>query len=178
MQPCYHHNADASRALNTRRSALGNGVERQFLMFLDARATKIKPFLYRLYCRLLMNKADDEMPRGRTFPANGLQQTVQPAMLCVCKQMHEEAASILYEQNEFCVYADFYWFKLFLSLIGRDNAALIRRILVRSFGILPDLDTELLKTIDSSCGPVKVFEKVTIVYSRHHLSHLVRSDLL
>jgi hypothetical protein len=141
-----------------------------------------------IYCQLLVNQANDEMPRGRICPGKGPQQTVEPAMLRVCKRMHDEAAPVLYGQNEFCIYVDFYRFKRFLSIIGKDNAALIRKIWFRSFGLLPDLHTALLETLDPSRGPLKALQKVTIVHScyqtsherakRHQLSLEVRSEIL
>jgi hypothetical protein len=141
-----------------------------------------------IYCQLLVNQANDEMPRGRICPGKGPQQTVEPAMLHVCKRMHDEATPVLYGQNEFCIYVDFYRFERFLFMIGKDNAAMIRRIWFRSFGLLPNLHTALLETIDPSRGSLKALEKVTIVHScyqksheqakRHQLSLEVRSEVL
>jgi hypothetical protein len=141
-----------------------------------------------IYCQLLVNQANDEMPRGRICPGKGPQQTVEPAMLRVCKRMHNEAAPVLYGQNEFCIYVDFYRFKKFLSMVGKDNAAMIRKIWFRSFGLLPDLHTALLETIDPNRGPLKALETVTIVHScyrpshewakRHQPSLEVRSEIL
>jgi hypothetical protein len=141
-----------------------------------------------IYCQLLVNQANDEMPRGRICPGKGPQQTVEPAMFRVCKRMHDEAAPVLYGQNEFCIYVDFHRFNRFLSMIGKDNAAMIRKIWFRSFGLLPDLHTALLETIDPNRGPLKALEKVTIAHScyqasherakRHQLSLEVRSEVL
>jgi len=141
-----------------------------------------------IYCQLLVNQANDEMPRGRICPGKGPQQTVEPAMLRVCKRMHDEAAPVLYGQNEFCIYVDFYRFERFLFMIGKDNAAMIKKIWFRSFGLLPELHTALLETVDPSRGPLKALEKVTIVHScyqashqrakRHQLSLEVQSEVL
>jgi hypothetical protein len=141
-----------------------------------------------IYCQLLISQADGEMRPGRICQGKGPHQTVQPAMLRVCKQMHNETIPILYGQNEFCIYVDFNRFKRFLCLIGKHNAALIRKIWFRSFGLLPGLHTELLEMIHPRRGFLKVLEKMTIVHSRdlvpfnridhHSLSCLVRSDLL
>jgi hypothetical protein len=124
-----------------------------------------------IYCQLLVNQANDEMPRGRIYPGKGPQKTVEPAMLRVCKRMHDEAAPVLYGQNEFCIYVDFYRFERFLFMIGKDNAAMIKKIWFRSFGLLPELHTALLETVDPSRGPLKALEKVTIVHSCYQASH-------
>ena len=122
-----------------------------------------------IYCQLLINQGDRGMPVGSICQGKGPQQTVKPAMLRVCKQMHDETAQILYGQNEFYIYVDFYRFELFLFLIGKHNAALIRKICFRSFSELPGLQVELPKAISLSRGPLQCLEKITIVHSRRLL---------
>ena len=119
-----------------------------------------------VYCQLLVSQGDCEIPRGRIYQGRGPHQTVEPALLRVCKQMHDETASILYGQNEFGVYADFYRFKQFLLVAGNDNAALIRKICFCTSHIL-DLQNGISETVDLSRGPLQGLKKLTIVYSGH-----------
>ena len=138
-----------------------------------------------IYCQLLINQGDRDMPIGSICQGKGPQQTVEPAVLRVCKQMHDETARILYGQNEFYIYVDFYRFNQFLLLIGKVNAALIRKICLCCLDKLRGLYDELPAAISLSRGPLQCLEKITIVHSRHsppnhrpERNRLFQSDVL